>query len=249
MKLFNKKLKPSLVDKNIINEYMKQKFPDPVKIIHLPPKEPSDLQKLFTKIMYNILDFLYNYFFIFAILFGIIYYLYNRYRWYQKIKTLKEKEDKEKEIKESKEIKKYFDDILSEEKSINTNLHTKPNLINQPSLVQSAQPIQSNLVQTNQPSLVQPNKSFKYQQNEINYIPGKKMDKNIQNNNGFLNHLKQSLDTKVSQTSEMSRKIVAPNKTVRFVQDNFDAFGRNNINPKTGEFVAFNYDKNIFSSL
>ena len=31
-------------------------------------------------------------------------------------------------------------------------------------------------------------------------------------------------------------------------QGDFDAYGRNNINPKTGEFVAFNYDKNNFSS-
>jgi hypothetical protein len=240
MKLFNKKLKPSLVDKNIINEYMKKKYPDPVKIIHLPPKEPSDLQKLFTKIMYNILDFLYNYFFIFAILGAIIYYLYNRYTWYQKIKILKEKEDSAaKEDKESKEIKKYFDKILSEEVPQNVHIHASPHPIHINQTKQS-----TNLAQTSQPIQHIPNN----QQGENNYNLDKKMDKNIQNNNGFLNHLKQTLDTTVAHTSEMSRKVTLPNKTVRFAQDSFDAFGRNNINPKTGEFVAFNYDKNNFSS-
>ena len=46
MNFSNKKLRPSLVDQTLLNQYMKIKNPDPIKIIHLPAKEPSELQKI-----------------------------------------------------------------------------------------------------------------------------------------------------------------------------------------------------------
>ena len=237
MKLFNKKSKPLLIDQNIIGEYMKQKYPDPIQII---PKEPSDLQKLFTKIIYNIFNFLYNYFFIIAILLAIIIYLYRRYTWYQQIKKLK---DEEKD-KESTEIKTYFDNILSED--------NKPSDKPTNFLKQITTPMQNNIKDNTNKSNI-----------------SIKMNKVIGNNNSYLNHLKDSFETNAIQNSNISIKpqdisiantkigmssrnslqpesktVNMPTKSVRFLNDDFDAFGRNNINPKTGAILAFNENNN-----
>jgi hypothetical protein len=249
MKLFNKKLKPSLVDKNIVSEYMKQKYPDPVKIIHLPAKDPSELQKLLTKIMYNILHFIYHYFFIIAMLLIIFIYLYRRYRWYQKIKIVSDEKRKE-----SKEIKKYFDDIFSGKKDIEDS-DKKTNI--------------TNYMMTKVPdTLTSP-------------LTSKKMDISISNNNGYLNHLKQSISNNAynstmskKNSSDIIQRIEQPkfnntsimsknskyndnnhtnhnnerniSKSVRFANQDFDAYGRNNINPKTGEIIAFNDNETTY---
>ena len=128
MKLFNNKLKPFLVDQSIIGEYMKQKYQVQPPII--VPKEPGQIQKLLTRIMYNVLHFLYNYFFIIAILFAIVFYLYRRYTWYQKLKKVK---DDQKE-KESNDMKNYFDNILSEDNKTNDLIK---NIINPTNSTQS----------------------------------------------------------------------------------------------------------------
>lgn len=245
MKLFNNKLKPLLVDQSIIGEYMKQKYelPPPVAIV----KEPGEIQKLLTRIMYNILNFLYNYFFIIAILFAIIFYLYRRYTWYQKLKKVK---DDQKE-KESNDIKNYFDNILSEDNKTNDLIK---NIIN------PTNPIQ--------PVLKKPDNMSKPISNKMNKVIG--------NNNSYINHLKDSYEinsqnnidnqiaTKIgvssrngfaninrtsdknhlqSRPSDQNTVHIRPDiqaKTVRFAADEFDSFGRNSINPKTGEILAFN---------
>ena len=231
MKLFNKKLKPSLVDQNIVSEYMKQKYPDPVKIIHLPAKDPSELQKLLTKIMYNILHFIYHYFFIIAMLLIIFIYLYRRYTWYQTIKVVSDEKKKE-----TKEIKKYFDDIFSGKKDIQ-NQEKKINM--------------TNYMIMNAP--------------ETSPLTSKKMDISISNNNGYLNHLKESISNNAynstiskKNSSNIIQKLEQPkhnntttmaknaNKSVRFANQDFDAYGRNNINPKTGEIIAFNDNESTY---
>jgi len=113
MNLFGKKSKPILVDQGLLKKYMKIKFPDPIITPISLPREPSELEKLLTKIFYNILAFIYHYFFIILILVGVGIYLYRRYTWYQNIKKIK---DTKKE-KESSEIKNYFDDIFNEEQN------------------------------------------------------------------------------------------------------------------------------------
>jgi len=238
MKLFNKKLKPSLVDQNIVSEYMKQKYPDPVKIIHLPAKDPTELQKLLTKIMYNILHFIYHYFFIIAMLLIIFIYLYRRYSWYQKIKIVSDEKRKE-----SKEIKKYFDDIFSGNKETE-NQEKKPNI--------------TNYMVMNAP--------------DVSPLSNKKIDISISNNNSYLNHLKDSIKNnsynstitkknssniiqRIEQPTPNNTSIMAKNsnnneknsnKSVRFANQDFDAYGRNNINPKTGEIIAFNDNESTY---
>jgi hypothetical protein len=228
MNLLNNKSKPLLVDQSIIGEYMKQKYQVQPPII--VPKEPGQIQKLLTRIMYNVLHFLYNYFFIIAILFTIIFYLYRRYRWYQDLKKVK---DDQKE-KESNDMKKYFDNILSEDNK------------------QPTQSIQSVLKKPD--NISKP------------FIISNKMNKVIGNNNSYINHLKdsyeinslsqnnQGITTKIGMSSRNGftnmqkpleiKKQEIQTKTVRFATDEFDSFGRNSINPKTGEILAFNENSN-----
>lgn len=230
MKLFNKKLKPILIDQNIINEYMKQKYPDPIKIVHLPAKE-SDLNKLLKKIMYNIILFIYNYFLIISILIIVGSYLYYRYIWYQKNKDINNAKKKE-----STEIKKYFDDIFSGKNVVDVDVNEfKENKLKN---------IGNYMTVNKNDNLIK---------------PGKKMDISVANNNGYLNHLKHTLNNnfilqnnspnytepKINnveiKTNNTEQNIIKqPQKTVRFANQDFDAFGRNNINPKTGEIIAFN---------
>jgi hypothetical protein len=232
MKLFNKKSRPLLVDQNILGEYMRQKYQVQSEVI---TKEPGEMQKIFTKIFYNIYNFIYNYFFIITILVIIILYLYNRYTWYQQIKKLKE-EQKE---KESNEIKTYFDNILSEDNKTMTTANPNNS---------------TNATNATKYKLNNPNVSIK-------------MDKLIGNNNNYLNHLKESFqgseitnsnvliptsnmsipNTKIGMSSRFGLQTepkIIPNKTVRFIEEDFDAYGRNNINPKTGEILAFNENSN-----
>jgi hypothetical protein len=79
------------------------------------------------------------------------------------------------------------------------------------------------------------------------YVVTQKIDKVVSSNNGYLNHLKQSFDTSKPPTASMGR-ITSNTKTVRFAQGDFDAYGRNNINPKTGETLVkdvASFDDNI----
>ena len=234
MKLFNNKLKPFLVDQSIIGEYMKQKYelPPPVAIV----KEPGEIQKLLTRMMYNVLNFLYNYFFIIAILFAIVFYLYRRYTWYQKLKKVK---DDQKE-KESNDMKNYFDNILSEDNKTNDLIK---NIINPTNSTQSV-----------------------LKKSDMSKPISNKMHKVNGNNNSYINHLKDSYEinsqnnidnqigtkigvssrngfTKLQRSSDQNTVHIRPDiqaKTVRFAADEFDSFGRNSINPKTGQILAFN---------
>jgi hypothetical protein len=212
--LYNKKIKPLLVDQNIIGEYMKEKMITQMKTSGVA--QQSELQKLLIKIFYNVVNFVYHYFFILIILIGIGYYLYKRYVWYQEIKT-KQSSDK---------MKKYFDDIMDgtaaepipQIQSSQASLPTKPH----PAL-------HGFTSKTTQPTV----------QSQAYFGPSKKIDKVVSSNNGYLTHLKHSFETSKPPTSSMGRigdSIVQ--KTVRFAQGDFDAYGRNNINPKTGETLV-----------
>jgi len=215
--LYNKKIKPTLIDQNIIGEYMKEKMMSQIKTSGVA--QQSELQKLLTKIFYNIVNFVYHYFFILLVFIGIVYYLYKRYVWYQEIKT-KQSSDK---------IKKYFDDIMD---------GTIPN----PETITQSQEVQSiNLSKLSQTHPALHGFTSKSTQQTIPpqayFAPSKKIDKVVSSNNGYLNHLKQTFDTPKPQTASMGR-ISTNTKTVRFAQGDFDAYGRNNINPKTGETLV-----------
>jgi len=229
--LYNKKIKPLLVDQNIIGEYMKEKMISQMKTSGVA--QQSELQKLLTKIFYNIVNFVYHYFFILLIFIIISYYLYKRYVWYQEIKT-KQSSDK---------IKKYFDDIMDGTSS--------GGLVSQ---VSQAQPVKLN------PALH--GFSTKSTQPQAYFGPSKKIDKVMSSNNGHLTHLKQTFDVAKPPTTSMGRLLAKANKpalegrigsspstkTVRFAQGDFDAYGRNNINPKTGETLVkqlVDYDDQI----
>jgi len=259
MKL-NNKLKPLLVDQNVIGEYMKQKYQ--VQSPEIVPKEPGQIQKLLTRIMYNVLNFLYNYFFIIAILFAIIFYLYRRYRWYQDLKKVK---DNQKE-KESNEMKKYFDNILSED-------NKKPDLIQKiinpiQSVLKKPENISNkmNIVVGNNNSYINHLKDS-YEINSLNEIKGYnvplKMSQSNQvmttkigmsSRNGFTKNQRPSerLGDNFTNHQRPSERLGdglhhrpdIQTKTVRFAADEFDSFGRNSINPKTGEILAFNENSN-----
>lgn len=201
--LYNKKIKPSLIDQNIIGEYMKEKLSQ--QMIGSGVQSQSELKKLSTKIFYNIVYFIYHYFFIILILSGIIYYMYNRYLWYQEIKK--------NQAKKEDQTKKYFDEIMNE-----TISPTVQNIA--PSIVPTPNPVKLS------------------QSHVANYfMPGKKLDKVVEGNNGYLNHMKQTWDTTQAHKSSMGR-FDSNIKTVRFALGDFDAYGRNNINPKTGETLV-----------
>lgn len=210
--IYNKKLKPSLIDQNIIGEYMKNKMITQMALSGPQTQTQTELQKLSTKIFYNIINFIYHYFLIIAIFGGIGYYMYKRYIWYQEIK----KTQTEKQVKEQDEqMKKYFDNIMEVNQSNNpNNLKINP---------------------TNQTQQELPNQSQAY------FVPGKKLDKVVSGNNIYLNHIKNTFDTTQSHKTSMGR--IQPTqelttKTVRFAQGDFDAYGRNNLNPKTGETLV-----------
>jgi len=250
MNLLNNKLKPSLVDQNVIGEYMKQKYKIESSVI--VPKEPGQIQKLLTRIMYNILNFLYNYFFIIVILFAILFYFYRRYRWYQDLKKVK---DDQKE-KESTDMKKYFDNILSED-------NKKPNLIQKiinpiQSVLKKPENISNkmNIVVGNNNSYINHLKDS-YEINSLNDTPSNINNQvmttkiGMSSRNGFTNHKSSSErlgDSKHQRPSERlgdsNQRSDIQTKTVRFAADEFDSFGRNSINPKTGEILAFNENSN-----
>lgn len=213
--LYNRKIKPTLVDQNIIGEYMKEKMMSQIKTSGVA--QQSELQKLLIKIFYNIVNFVYHYFFILLIFIGIGYYLYKRYVWYQEIKT-KQSSDK---------IKKYFDDIMD---------GTSSGEQAQPSQPIPSQPIPGKLnpalhgfsTKSTNPPL--PAQAY--------FAPSKKIDKVLSSNNGYLTHLKQTFDVAKPPTTSMGRIGTSSTKTVRFAQSDFDAYGRNSINPKTGETLV-----------
>jgi hypothetical protein len=215
--LYNKKIKPLLVDQNIIGEYMKEKMITQMKTSGVA--QQSELQKLLTKIFYNVVNFIYHYFFILIIFIGISYYLYKRYLWYQEIKT-KQGTDK---------IKKYFDDIMDGNTSAKDQEQNLEIQASQASLIKLPQALHGFTTKSTQP-IIQPQAYFG---------PSKKIDKVVSSNNGYLNHLKQSFDVAKAPTASMGRiSTNTSNKTVRFAQGDFDAYGRNNINPKTGETIV-----------
>jgi len=205
--IYNKKLKPTLIDQNIIGEYMKEKMITQMKVSGVQTQ--SELQKLSTKIFYNIINFIYHYFFIVGIFLTIGYYLYKRYVWYQQIKKIQIVQQEQKELQDE-QMKKYFDNIMDGK----------------------SQTIQNQTQNQTQ------NKFQQQVQSQAYFVPGKKLDKVISGNNGYLNHMKNIFDTTHRHTSSMGR--IQPNsdlgtKSVRFAQGDFDAYGRNSINPKTGE--------------
>lgn len=217
--IYSKKLKPTLIDQNIIGEYMKEKMMN--QMVVSGAQTNTELQKLSTKIFYNVINFIYHYFFIIGIFLAIGYYLYKRYVWYQDIKKTQAIQQVQQEKEE--QMKKYFDNIM-EGKEQETQIQPKPKLQPQP---------HPHIVIKSQPQL--PVYSNPY------FIPGKKLDKVISGNNGYLNHMKQGFDTTISYTPSMGR--IQPTselttKTVRFAQGDFDAYGRNNLNPKTGETLV-----------
>jgi hypothetical protein len=190
--------------------------------------QQSELQKLLTKIFYNIINFVYHYFFILAIFIGIVYYLYKRYVWYQEIKT-KQSPDK---------IKKYFDDIMDGNASVKESEHVPQIQTSEASLQNKVHPALHGFTSKTIQKNISPQAYF---------APSKKIDKVVSSNNGYLNHLKQSFDTSKPPTASMGR-ITSNTKTVRFAQGDFDAYGRNNINPKTGETLVkdvASFDDNI----
>jgi len=214
--IYNKKLKPTLIDQNIIGEYMKEKMITQMKISG--GQTQSELQKLSTKIFYNIINFIYHYFFIIGIFLTIGYYLYKRYVWYQEIKKIQTVQQ-EKQEKQDEQIKKYFDDIMDGKPQNQTIQKNRQLPVKTQNQVQVQQPVQG----------------------QAYFIPGKKLDKVISGNNGYLNHMKNIFDTTHAHTTSMGR--IQPSselsvKTVRFAQGDFDAYGRNNINPKTGETLV-----------
>ncbi len=209
--LYNRKIKPTLVDQNIIGEYMKEKVISQMKTSGVA--QQSELQKLLTKIFYNIVNFIYHYFFIITIFIGIGYYLYKRYVWYQELKTKTQTQKPDK-------IKKYFDDIMD---GVPTQV---------PSQVPTQVPLASHGFASKQ--------ATQQIQLPVYIAPNKKMDKVLSSNNGYLTHLRQTFDVPKAPTSSMGR-IGASSKTVRFAPasiQTFDAYGRNNINPKTGETLV-----------
>jgi hypothetical protein len=219
--LYNKKIKPLLIDQNIIGEYMKEKMMSQMKVSGVP--QQSELQKLLTKIFYNIVNFVYHYFFILLVFIGIVYYLYKRYVWYQEIKT------KQGTTHNSDKIKKYFDDIMDG----NTSAKDQEQNLE----IQASQASLNKLHQASHGFTNKPNQQTV--QSQAYFAPSKKIDKVVSSNNGYLNHLKQSFDVAKAPTTSMGRiETNTNNKTVRFAQGDFDAYGRNNINPKTGETLV-----------
>ena len=219
--LYNRKIKPSLIDQNIIGEYMKEKILSQIKVSSI--QTHSELQKLSTRIFYNVVNFFYHYFFIIGIFLMIIYYMYKRYVWYQEIKKIQVQ--KQKQVQDQN-IKKYFDDIMDD----NESQHPTQQLTQYP---------------------IQQNKFNPSSQYLPDFAQGKKLDKVLSGNNGYLNHLKQTLDTTQAHTTSMGRIAATPElstKTVRFTPGNFDAYGRNNLNPKTGQILikqdTTSYDSN-----
>jgi len=219
--LYNKKIKPLLIDQNIIGEYMKEKMMSQMKVSGVT--QQSELQKLLTKIFYNIVNFVYHYFFILLIFIGIVYYLYKRYVWYQEIKT------KQGTKQGTDKIKKYFDDIMDG----NTSAKDQEQNLE----IQASQASINKLHQASHGFTTKSNQQMV--QSQAYFAPSKKIDKVVLSNNGYLNHLKQSFDVAKAPTTSMGRiETNTNNKTVRFAQGDFDAYGRNNINPKTGETLV-----------
>lgn len=206
--IYNKKIRPVLVDQNIIGEYMQQKILQ-TQIQQIPLQE-SETKKLFVKIFYNTVNFFYHYFFIITIFIGIIYFLYKRYLWYQDIKK-QQKEDEQQ--KDEKKISKYFDKLMTED--------DKSMIQNNDKHIPENNPIPTPIDD----------------RNIVYSTPTTKLDKIVSGNNRLLSHLKSTIDTTQVHTSTMGRIITDNSKSVRFAQSDFDAYGRNSINPKTGETV------------
>jgi hypothetical protein len=233
--IYNKKLKPTLIDQNIIGEYMKEKMLTQLKVSGVQTQ--SELQKLSTKIFYNVVNFIYHYFFIIIIFGAIGYYLYNRYLWYQQIKKTQAEQQEE-------QMKKYFDDIMDgQDSKSQANISTQP--------IKPIKPINPiKPIKLSQPT----HPTMGYVQPQAYFAPGSKLDKVTAGNNGYLNHMKNTFDTTQTHTTSMGR--IQPTseyttKTVRFAQGDFDAYGRNTLNPKTGETLVkqvptfnFNQDQN-----
>jgi hypothetical protein len=85
----NKKIKPSLIDNKIFTHYQKIKNPVPVKIIHLPPKEPSKIQVLITDVIHSVLSFFFRNFLYIILTILLLIYLWLHYKWYQNEKKKK----------------------------------------------------------------------------------------------------------------------------------------------------------------
>jgi len=85
----NKKIKPLLIDNKIFSHYQKIKNPVPVKIIHLPPKEPSKIHVLITDVIHSVLSFFFRNFLYIILSILLLIYLWLHYKWYQNEKKKK----------------------------------------------------------------------------------------------------------------------------------------------------------------
>lgn len=223
MDFTNRKIKPALVDKILLEQYQKIKFPDPVKIIHLPTKETSELNKIVKQISSTLLSFIYNYFIILLIIIGIIIYLWRRYTWYQEVKKIKEDE-----------LLNQTDDEYID--SLYEPLDKPTNQISYENNQNSKDKI--NYVGIDkQKSKKSSFKSVEREEEKIN----KKIEKNNSINS---NMIKQALISNDTQGNGMSRENIRdyvnmPTKMVRFSgESTFDAYDRNLINPKTGDSIV-----------
>jgi hypothetical protein len=242
MNFINKKIKPALIDKHVLNEFIKIKYPEPVKIIHLPPVEPSDLQKLSSKIGHNILSFLYNYFIIIFIIIIIILYLWNRYNWYKNIKKDKEKQN------DNNDIKKYFDNIFEESKNIkyvdnNSNSNVNNNNIsnknvNNNNISNKNLNISNKNVNNNNIS----NKNVNNNNISNKHVNNKEKFSVDKNNNNIKDNLVNNTTQEIAMSRDnISNFINIQTKMTQFEKNGtFDAFDRNFLNSKTGDVLAAN---------
>jgi hypothetical protein len=217
----NKKTKPSLVDEKVFNYYNKLKNPDPIKIIHLPPKAPSELERLFSKISHSIISFFYDYFILISLLLAIGFYLFYRYKWYQEHKNNKIKNN------EIKEIKKII--IDPRDSSDISNIYEIPKIAQIPKISEIPEivqmPKQINKSNISKASLITNTRGNSHMLRNINNL------NNINNTNQEIN--------KINKERNVSFE---PHK-----QKLFDAYNRNLINPKNNEkLLASNENSRYF---
>jgi len=217
MNFMNKKTKPSLVDEKVFNYYNKLKNPDPIKIIHLPPKAPSELERLFSKISHSIISFFYDYFILISLLLAIGLYLFYRYKWYQEHKNNKIKSSEIKEIKGIKEIKEIKNIIDTNNNLDISNIYENPEIVQMPKQINKSNISKASLI--------------------TNTRGNSHMLRNISNLNN-INNTNQDIN-KINKERNVSFE---PHK-----QKLFDAYNRNLINPKNNEkFLASNEKSSYF---
>jgi hypothetical protein len=233
--LYNKKIKPSLVDKNIIHEYIQNS-------VKIGGSKESKIYEITTKVFNNIISFIYHYFFIIVILGLIIYYLYNRYYWYQDIKKINEQK-----MIQYQKVQPQQPPQLQQLQQIPQQLPQRlPQQIQQQlqqQIQQIPQQLQQQLEKQLQPQQLEKQLQKQLEKQQVYEIPNF--------NDRYRNHLTHAFDTLQPIRSSMGHiKPIIKNmdnfsdgktvKTVKFAQGDFDAYGRNHLNPKTGETLMKN---------